>query len=71
MARRRMTQKVVSGLMTMSGLISAGSSAEVTGYAEDRLTAEDRKKWENVLAACAWINDACPRKLKPEEERAR
>jgi hypothetical protein len=55
--RKPLNRNVREGLRELAALVSAGSSADILGYDEDQLNAEGRKRWEQVLAACAWVRD--------------
>ena len=70
MKRKRMTQKVVAGLISLSSIVGAGGPDDIVGYRDEQLEMpefqETRKVWENILAACAWIDDYCPRRARGE-----
>lgn len=61
--RKPLNRNVREGLRELAGLVAAGSSADILGYDEDQLDAEGRKRWGQVLAACAWVRD-----LPPDDE---
>jgi hypothetical protein len=51
----RLTDKVLSGLGAIAGVIEAGSSADVLGYDEEQLDAEGKRTWDEIQTACQWI----------------
>lgn len=51
----RLTAKVLSGLTQLAGLVEAGGSAEILGYDEDQLDTNQKRDWDQINTACAWI----------------
>lgn len=51
----RLTQKALSGLGSLAGLVDAGGPAGIMGYDEEQFTDTERRGWDEIQAACRWI----------------
>lgn len=51
----RLTQKALSGLGRLAGLVEAGGPAEITGFDEEQFDDANRLEWAQIGAACSWI----------------
>ena len=55
MSKPRLTNRVLSGLASIAGLIEAGSAADVLGNDEHQLDAEGKQTWKDIQKACEWV----------------
>lgn len=57
--RPPITDKVVRGLKTITGAVSASPDETLIGIEEEHMDAEDRAAFRDALRACEWIDDLC------------
>ena len=55
MRKPSLTPKVLRGLTTLSGVVGAGTCADILG--NEPSDPETRKTWEDILRACEWIDE--------------
>lgn len=64
MSKPRLTNRVLSGLASIAGLVEAGSAADVLGNDEEQLDAEGKRTWKDIQRACEWV-----RAMQREKEK--